>query len=245
MRSAPSSNVAVIELRNYPMRPFGRDSFIDNFEAHYLEEIERCGAIAMGQFRVVGDPDRFVWLRGYADIVQREPSLRGFYAGDIWKRHGPISKALFLRPLTVRLLRPLNGTDLTAGGTLAATLSAFAAGTCSVETGLVVLNIFRVAEAHRRDELVDMLRGSAPALEGADSEIRGLLVAEERQDGWDEEVIRDQREVVLMTAHRDGSAAERHAEVISAITSELGRKLSGAPMSLALLPTMRSAMRYR
>lgn len=227
------------------MRPLGRDSFIDNFEAHYLEEIERCGAIAMGQFRVAGDADRFVWLRGYADMGRREPSLRAFYAGDVWKRHGPISVALFLRPLTVRLLRPIEGTNLTAGRTLAATLSAFASGTCSVETGVVAVDIFRVAEGHRRDELMDRLRGFAPILEGADREMRGLLVAEKRQDGWDEEVIRDVQEVVLMTVQRDSSAAARHTETIAAMTSELGGMLAGAPTSVMLLPTIRSAMRYR
>jgi hypothetical protein len=227
------------------MRPLGRDSFIDNFEAHYLEEIERFGALAMGQFRVVDDPDRFVWLRGYPDMLRREPSLRGFYAGEVWKRHGPISMALFLRPLTVRLLRPLEGTDLTAGRTLAAALSAFAAGTCSVETGVVVVDIFRGAERSSRDELVNLLRRSVPPLEGRDSEMRGLLVAEERQDGWDEEVIRDVHEVVLVTAHRDSGAAERHTRAVAEMTGEFGGRLAGPPTSLALLPTMRSATRYR
>src|SRR5688572_2345327 len=115
MRSGSNSAAAVIELRSYPMRPLSRDSFIDNFEAHYLQEIERFGALVMGQFRVMDEPDCFVWLRGFSDMAVREASLRGFYAGEVWKRHGQISMALFLRPLTVRLLRPLAGTDLTAG----------------------------------------------------------------------------------------------------------------------------------
>ncbi len=246
MHSGWSSTAKVIELRSYPMRPMGRDSFIDNFEAHYLEEIERFGAIVMGQFRVLGEPDRFVWFRGYPDMPARAPALKTFYAGEVWKRHGPISMALFLRPLTVRLLRPLDGTDLTAGMTLASTLSAFASGTCSVETGVVVVDIFRVAESQRRDELASFLRGaSSPALEGNGSEFRGLLVAEEQTDSWEEEVIRDDHEIVLVTAHPDRAAVGRHAATIATIAGQIGEGLTGPPTSLALLPTMRSAMRYR
>jgi hypothetical protein len=245
MRSSSSMSAAVIELRSYPMKPLGRDSFIDNFEAHYLEEMERFGAIVMGQFRVMDDPDRFVWFRGFSDLTLRAPSLRAFYSGEVWNRHGPISVALFVRPLTVRLLRPLDSTDLTAGTTLAATLSAFASGTCSVETGVVVVDIFRVAESHRRDEVAEFLRATSPALESKASELRGLLVAEERNDSWEEEVIRDVREVVLVTVHRDRAAAERHAETVANLTIQIGGDLTGPPTSMALLPTIRSAMRYR
>jgi hypothetical protein len=226
------------------MRPLGRDSFIDNFEAHYLEEIERFGAIVMGQFRVVDDPDRFVWFRGFHDLSLRTPSLRNFYAGEVWKRHGPISMALFVRPLTVRLLRPLDGTNLTTGMTLGSTLSAFASGTCSVETGVVVVDVFRVAEGHRRDELAHSLRAYTQSLEPGASEFRGLLVAEERPDAWEEEIIRDAAEVVLVTAHRDGATAQRHIEAVAHPTGQIGAQ-AGPPTSLALLPTMRSPLRYR
>jgi hypothetical protein len=242
MRTGSSTTATVIELRSYPMRPLGRDSFIDNFEAHYLEEIERFGALVMGQFRVMDDPDCFVWLRGYSDLSVREPSLRAFYAGEVWKRHGQISRALFLRPLTVRLLRPLAGTDLTAGATLASTLSAFASGTCSVETGVVVIDILRVAESGQRDKLAESLRNASLATE--ESELRGLLVAEERTDGWEEEVIRDENELIVVTAHREPEAAGRHAETLARLTARSDVDLSGPPTSRMLLPTMRSALRY-
>jgi hypothetical protein len=227
------------------MRPLARDSFIDNFEAHYLEEIERFGAIVMGLFRVLDEPDRFVWLRGFPDIGRRAPSLRAFYASDVWKRHGPISVALFRRPLTVRLLRPLEHTDLTAGRTLASTLSAFGTGTCSVETGVVVVDIFSAAQPQARDELANILRSSFPSLDGDVSEVRGLLVAEEQEDSWEEAVIRDSREVILVTVHRDPAATERHREAVANVTGQVGIELTGPPVALTLLPTMRSPMRYR
>jgi hypothetical protein len=58
-------------LRSYPMRSLGRDSFIDNFEAHYLEEIERFGAIVMANsiswtipIASSGCGDILIWRRG-------------------------------------------------------------------------------------------------------------------------------------------------------------------------------------
>lgn len=243
MGSGSSSTATVIELRSYPMKPLSRDSFIDNFEAHYLEEIERFGALVLGQFRVMDDPDCFVWLRGYSEISRREPSLRGFYAGEVWKRHGAISMRLFLRPLTVRLLRPLAGTDLTAGATLGSTLSAFASGTCSVQTGVIVIDTLRVTDSGRRDELVEFLRNAT--LGNTDSELRGLLVAEERTDGWEEDVIRDVRELIMVTAHREVEAAEQHTVSLAGLIGRSGLELSGQPTSRRLLPTMRSPLRYR
>jgi hypothetical protein len=242
MGSGTSSTATVIELRSYPMKPLSRDSFIDNFEAHYLEEIERFGALVLGQFRVIDDPDCFVWLRGYSEMNRREPSLRGFYAGEVWKRHGEISMALFLRPLTVRLLRPLAGTDLTAGATLASTLSAFASGTCSVETGVIVIDTLRVTDSAGRDELGEVLRNVTHV---NDSELRGLLVAEERADGWEEDAIRDVHELIMVTAHRGTEAAARHTETLAGLVGQSGVELSEKPTSRRLLPTMRSPLRYR
>jgi hypothetical protein len=173
----------------------------------------------------------------------REPSLRGFYAGEVWKRHGQISRALFLRPLTVRLLMPLEGTDLTRGATLASTLSAFGSGTCSAETGVVVIDILRVVESGQRTELAVCLRNAS--LGSEDSELRGLLVAEERTDGWEEEVIRDVHELIIVTVHRGPAAAKGYAETLAGLTGQSGIELSGPPTSRTLLPTMRSPLRYR
>lgn len=54
MHSSSTSSASVVELRSYPMRPFGRDSFIDNFEAHYLEEMEPLGGHRHGAVSCLG-----------------------------------------------------------------------------------------------------------------------------------------------------------------------------------------------
>jgi hypothetical protein len=240
-----SGNSAIIEYRSYPMKPFGRDNFIDNFEAHFLVEMERFGASVLGQFRVIDDPDRFVWFRGFPDMVQRSASLDAFYSGDVWARHGDISKALFLRPLTVDLLRFFGGGNLAAGNTLAAALSAFAGGTSSVQTGVLVVDTFRATEVHRRDELVTRLQAAVTALEIEGAELRGLLVAEDGENDWPEQVICDPHEVVMVTAHQDHEVAELHSRIINEWAVQKAGKITDPPTTVQLLPTMRSAMRYR
>jgi hypothetical protein len=235
----------IIELRSYPMRHHGRDSFIDNFEAHYLTEIERFGAVVLGQFRDIGNPDRFVWLRGFPDMERRRESLHGFYGGEVWKRHGHISVALFVRPLTVHLLRPLPGTDLTAGQSLTALLAAFAGGTISPDVGIVAVDTFVARDAKDRDNLAAAIAAEAELMGRAGIAVRGLLVAEESPTEG-EEVIQDNREVVLFSAHESYEAAIRQrAEVRPAAIARLERFIAEPPGSQLLLPTMRSAMRYR
>lgn len=83
------------------------------------------------------------------------------------------------------------------------------------------------------------------ALTGEDSELRGLLVADERTDGWEEVLIRNLDEVVMVTVHREPEAASRHAGVVADLMGQSRVALGGPQTSMALLPTMRSALRYR
>ena len=59
------------ELRNYLIQPGQRDHFIDYFEAHFIGSQQAVGMHVLGQFRMMGEPDRFVWLRGFTDRAAR------------------------------------------------------------------------------------------------------------------------------------------------------------------------------
>ena len=82
----------VIELRNYVMQPGQRDVLIDLFEREFIEPQEALGAHVLGTFRNLDNPDRFVWLRGFADFDARYAALDGFYTGDVWKAHRSASQ---------------------------------------------------------------------------------------------------------------------------------------------------------
>ncbi|MEU7579901.1 NIPSNAP family protein [Streptomyces sp. NPDC041068] len=98
---------AVIELRQYTLRPGRRDDLIDLFDREFVETQEATGMVVLGQFRDLDDPDRFVWLRGFHDMGARHSALTAFYGGPVWAEHGPEANASMLDSDDVLLLRPL------------------------------------------------------------------------------------------------------------------------------------------
>src|SRR5258708_2755078 len=55
----------IVELRQYTLHPGKRDVLIDLFDREFVESQEALGIKVIGQFRDVGNPNRFVWLRGF------------------------------------------------------------------------------------------------------------------------------------------------------------------------------------
>lgn len=73
----------LVELRQYTLHPGERDSLIELFDREFVEPQEAAGMAVMGQFRDLDAPDRFVWLRGFADMDGRARSLAAFYDGPV------------------------------------------------------------------------------------------------------------------------------------------------------------------
>jgi hypothetical protein len=101
----------VVELRQYTLHPGTRDTLVRVFEEHFVESQERCGMRVIGQFRDLDHPDRFVWLRGFADMEARTRALEAFYGGPVWKEHGPAANATMVGHTNVLLLKPVSATD--------------------------------------------------------------------------------------------------------------------------------------
>jgi hypothetical protein len=104
------SSCAVVELRQYTLHPGARDTLVRLFDEHFVEGQERCGMAVIGQFRDLNDPDRFVWLRGFADMETRTRALEAFYGGPVWKEHGPAANTTLVDHTNVLLLKPAAGT---------------------------------------------------------------------------------------------------------------------------------------
>jgi hypothetical protein len=100
----------IVELRQYTLRPGTRDTLVEIFDEHFVEGQERHGMRVIGQFRDLDNPDRFVWLRGFANMEARTRALEAFYGGPVWKAHGPAANATMLDHTDVLLLKPLSGT---------------------------------------------------------------------------------------------------------------------------------------
>lgn len=76
-----------IELRRYVLHPGAREDLISLFDREFVESQEAVGAVVLGQFRDLDDPDRFVWLRGFTSMAARHAALEAFYGGPVWKKH--------------------------------------------------------------------------------------------------------------------------------------------------------------
>ena len=115
----------VVELRQYTLHPGRRDTLIRLFEAELVESQEAMGMRLLGQFRDLDDPDRFVWLRGFRDMMVRPAALGAFYGGPVWRAHREAANATMIDSDNVLLLRPAgralpftNGPRSRAGGSL-------------------------------------------------------------------------------------------------------------------------------
>src|SRR4249920_4096345 len=106
---------AVVELRQYTLRPGSRDGFLDLFDREFIESQEVLGSWVVGQFRDLDDPDRVVWLRGFRDMPTRAEALTAFYGGPVWQAHREAANACIIDSDNVLLLRPANGGSLALG----------------------------------------------------------------------------------------------------------------------------------
>ncbi len=96
----------VIELRQYTLKPGRRDELIALFERAFVETQEAEDIRLIGTFRDADDADRFVWLRGFADMQSRAAALAAFYGGPVWKANRNAANDTMIDSDNVLLLKP-------------------------------------------------------------------------------------------------------------------------------------------
>ncbi|MCI0712247.1 MAG: NIPSNAP family protein [Chloroflexi bacterium] len=240
-------DINVIELRNYLLKPGVREHFIDYFEEHFIDTQETVGMQVLGQFRVLGEPDHFVWLRGFRDMQSRLEGLQNFYGGPVWEKYGPLANGMMLEWHNVRLLCPLSPiADLTHGFTADAIAADLAAGSISYDTGIIAIDFYETGPG-QRENLIDRFQTSImPAYQAASIQLRGYFVAELAENEFTRlPVIQNENELVVITAHESEAACrEKHDMVARQINDITSGLLGKAPESLLLSPTLRSPLRY-
>lgn len=97
----------IVELRQYTTHLGRRDTLIALFDREFVKPQEAEGIRVIGQFRDLDDPNRFVWMRGFADMPTRAKSLTAFYGGPVWHAHRDAANATMLDSDNVLLLHPL------------------------------------------------------------------------------------------------------------------------------------------
>jgi hypothetical protein len=104
----------VLELRQYTLKPGGRDTLIELFDRVFIDTQEAEGMRIAGVFRDLDRSDRLVWLRGFSDMTARARQLEQFYHGPTWKAHGKAAGATMVDSDNVLLLRPVRPFSLPA-----------------------------------------------------------------------------------------------------------------------------------
>ncbi len=240
--AAPDCNV--IELRQYTLHPGQRDVLIDLFEREFLAPLEAAGMTVMGQFHDLDRPDRFVWMRGFADMPGRARSLAAFYGGTVWQQHRDAANATMIDSDNVLLLRPARPANALALGETVRRAPAAVAGTGRVA---VFVSALRQRADARRLVLFDA--AIAPALAAAGARVLGHYVTETHANTYPRLPVREGEHVsAWFTAYPNEAVARESLARLDA--SALWRAAIEqwndglvAPIErLRLAPTLRSRL---
>src|ERR1700742_4705373 len=98
-------NSAVVELRQYTLHVGARETLVSLFTSEFIQPQEALGMAVFGPFYDLEDPNRFVWMRGFPDMLERKRMLAAFYGGPVWMAHRQTANATMLDSVNALLLR--------------------------------------------------------------------------------------------------------------------------------------------
>jgi NIPSNAP protein len=234
---------AVLELRQYTLKPGGRDVLVNLFEEHFVEPQEELRVRIVGTFRDAARSDRFVWLRGFPDMESRRAALEAFYTGPVWKANREAANATMIDTDNVLLLRP-------AGATTGFELhGSRAAGGEAPRPARVI-----VATVHYFPAPVDQgfpewfHEQAVPLLARAGAPVLGQFVTEPAANTFPRLPVREGENVfVWFAAYPDATAASAPLDQVPGwrdrIQPRLQSATKGAPERIILEPTHRSLLR--
>lgn len=230
-----SKNPEIVELRQYTLRPQQRDALIDLFDREFVESQEAEGMSVMGQFRDLDDPDRFVWLRGFADMASRVRGLQGFYGGPIWAAHRDAANATMIDSDDVLLLRPAwDGAGLAHDPARRGGHEANKA-----PPGLVDVTVFSLNDVASQ-ALLDFCREHMTSvLRQAGALTQGWYVTEHSPNNFPRLPVREGENVLVgVTVFEDTIDENWQRDLAPALSQWLKKP----PRSMKLVPTTRSAI---
>lgn len=234
---------SVLELRQYTLKPGHRDALIDVFDRHLVESQEVLGITVVGQFRDRRRPDRFVWVRGFADMARRHRALEGFYDGPVWTEHKGAANETMLEWHDVRLLKParaglafhVNTRHRPAHGERRAA-SLIVAGIHPLRLPADDASISRFEE-----QVIPLIRARGVHVDG-------VFMTEPAPNTFTRLPVREgEHELVWFGSLEDGSASAAASgdDLIASLTNAVASFGAQAPQLLELEPTSRSALGRR
>lgn len=226
----------VLELRQYTLHPGRRDELIELFDREFVEPQEAVGAQVLGQFRDLDDADRFVWLRGFADMETRGRALPAFYGGPVWREHRDKANATMIDSDDVLLLRPVTDLTLTGRGG---------------DTTLVTVTLYHLPPGGE-DAFLDYFKAEvAPFLTATGAQSLAVLRTLRAENNFPALPFREDANVVAWLASwRGRDDVQDHVRQLGRdgrwthdILPVLTKQLARPPEQLQLSPTDRSLLR--
>lgn len=235
----------VVELRQYTLHPGQRETLIELFDREFIESQERVGMRVIGQFRDLDRPDRFVWLRGFPDMVARDTALRAFYGGPVWAANRAAANATMIDASNVLLLRParigsafrIDGVDRAPVGAMPCPETLVVATICYSSSGPC-------------PNLIDYFDNDVlPALANAGATVVGYFVTEASENTFPALPVRNESVFVWFSTFGNSADHEIHRRQLAEsrrwreeVCPGLRSRLIADPEVLRLSPTARSLM---
>jgi hypothetical protein len=226
----------IVELRQYTLHPGRRDELIALFDREFVESQEALGVEMIGQFRDLDDPNRFVWLRGFADSEARAKALTAFYGGPVWKAHRDAANATMLDSANVLQLKPLAEFRLNGGRESAA-------------SGGLVVAVLHYLDAAALPAFAEAFASEIrPRIEAAGAKVLGAYVTEDGPNSFPALPVRAGETVLAyVLGFPDSAAFQAYGAALEdwrgAVPEALLPQFARKPEVLRLLPTARSRLR--
>jgi hypothetical protein len=227
MTEAVEMQCAIVELRHYTLHPGRRDDLIELFEREFLETQEAVGMTLLGQFRVLGQDDRFVWLRGFPDMEARAAALAAFYDGPVWVAHREAANATMIDSDNVLLLRPAR-----AGSGFAAQDGApFPSGGDEPSGRVYLAGVFYLGEPAEEEDVTRIEASIAPAVIAGGS-ILAWYVSEQTPNTYPRLPVREgENAVVWFVVFSDAAKVEQCLAALPRVDRLETIKLAPTPRS--------------
>jgi hypothetical protein len=201
----------------------------------------------IGQFRDTRNPDRFVWLRGFAGMPERAKALSDFYTGPVWRAHRSTANPTMIDSDNVLLLRPARPHS----GFVPKPAGRAARGASEIPRSFVVATLWYFGAPVDENFIAFFERELAPIVKQHGASIEATLVTEASPNNFPALPVREGENVFAWFAlFADHAAYERHAAALAqslewqrALSSGLLPKVTKAPEVLLLTPTARSQLR--
>jgi hypothetical protein len=236
----------IVELRQYTLHPGKRHVLIELFDREFVEPQEALGMKIIGQFRDADNRNRFVWLRGFRDMVSRAQALQDFYSGSIWKVHREAANATMIDSDNVLLLRPVSATS----GFSLENRQRSRAESNNIRKELIVATIYHFDTSVTIDFKEFFEQALEPTVTDAGTSVLAYFVTENSENTFPMLPVRKGENVFVWFSRFDDPAAyELHAGALARsprwrdeISKELTRRLKREPEILKLSPTARSLL---